>query len=101
MSEQRSLVPDPPRVDLALLQSARYTIRAISDVGPVLVHYDPVQRVGAVFFLAIETWVVHSPISFADFAECLRGQEIVLPDSGEKAAWVATCSRLPTAANLN
>lgn len=101
MSERRLFVPEPPRLDPLRLQSPRFTIRAASPAGGCLVHYDPAQSVGAVFFLAVECWAIYGPLAFDGFVQSLRDRQIVAPDSDDLATWVAACSQLPMAGELN
>lgn len=81
MSSQRLFIAEPPRLDPLRLQSPRFTIRATSPAGGCLVHFDPAQSVGAV--------------------QSLRDRQIVAPDSDDLATWVAACSQLPMADELN
>lgn len=101
MTAQRLFVPDPPRVDPLRLQSPRYTMRGMSEAGGVLVHFDPAQHVGAVFFLAVECWAIYGPIAFEGFVQSLKDRQIVVPDSDDLATWVAACSELPMIGELN
>lgn len=104
MTESRVLAPAPPRVDLERLQSPRYTVRATSPHGEVLVHYDPTEGVGAVLFVGNGTWSVYGPaLHFADFVHSLRHRGIVSHDGEGLAEWVEACSQLqvPPTAGLN
>jgi len=101
MSERRMIVFEPPRLDSLRLRSADYTMRATSPAGPVLVHYDPVQQVGAVLFLSAECWAIYGPLAFDGFVRSLQDRQITAPDSDDLATWVAACTPPPMADELN
>ena len=76
-------------------------MRATSPAGPVLVHYDPKQQVGAVLFLSVECWAIYGPMTFDGFVQSLHARRIVAPDSDDLATWVAACTQSAAAGELN
>jgi|GEM_PF-2305874 len=72
------------------LQSGDYTI--LSSDGARLVCWCPRHQCGAVYHIAARVWAMQTPVSFAEFLEALRTNNIVVEQTDDLARWVEACT---------
>jgi hypothetical protein len=54
----------------------------------VMIHYDPRNRVGGIYYVELQNWSLHSPINFAGFIDHVQRTGLRIPDGADLQRWL-------------
>lgn len=92
MTFKLATVATPHALHPETIGSGRHMLQIeVPGEAPVLACYCPRNRVGAMYYTAMEYWQTFVPVSFGAFLRMLADAGVTVPESDDSRDWIEAC----------